>query len=1117
MHGLDPSDPFSFLVSTLENQHQSHPSTTDSSSASSTTEDAASPPDWAQFSHLLSSLEQQNQNQGQGQQKYVDPASMTMDMDFGTMGGMNMGMGMGMGMGMDLDFSPSLAIEPSALHFDNDKIFAGAGIGAGVHPQGMYTGDQHAAQAFAAFAYGAQPSQILNANGNVNTQLPQQQQQQQHFSMAVPTQRRLSITSSSSSSGASLSPIIEHSSAASSSSSSLSAASSTEQLNDPANELAQRVRQVAGVTLAVPMQAQAQQFQAFADGQKVAIPRLPRPNGPNILKRSPSSAKVPSTSSTSSTDGTSPASSPAAPSTAESSPSPSGPSTTAPLAAAPTLGASGRPKTSHTTIERRYRTNLNARIQSLKNAVPALRVLDLKKKGEDAGEGEDGAKERWSDVVDERGYADGVKVARKISKANVLGKATEYIRVLKRREARLKREQDGLRSLVGGLVGGPALLREWEREWAARFGGAERDEVDGAAGMSDDEDGDGDGDDSEDDEDAGRARKKAKVAKAAPAKKPAAKAAPAGVAGVPEKRKRGRPRKVPPPPVVAEAGVGSFALQGEFRPLASSADQDVKMVIPPSAPAPAQAQGAQPQQYLLAAFAFFSFFNSPLASTSSSSSSHGHAHHTHSGTVLTHNASAAAAPAFGWRDVMQASHLLVSALLLLSIVLPWVPKTLRFRRLTSFVPAPLLSLLTSTPGAPTSSQPQTQTQTQAHAHARSKSDTFNRVALIDALSPACRGTPDEAARLRAALGVHSGLVGLVQGLLRGGKKSGRGIERMQLEQRAWVRLGELAALDDATPVGTRLQAYWGMVTHTSVFSASTTDLATLALIVRPFSRAKARALWAKAARTRVVRPFERAVLGALSADEAAARLAAVKGSPGASEGMGMEDRDRERERGGQAHSEFGRMSPLAALAVLELRARVRRHAAGLFVRAVLGVDGVTRECDGGSGGEGGGDVEEERAEEEARRATVEAGRAMGGRMGALAALLERVGQAGFVRHEEVVGAAEQEGEGVLSGDGGRDGGEDEEGQIRDLLGALVLFRRLFPSALLASKGAGTTPALILSPPPSPSRRNARLHTALRVALDSEVFEGLGSRLEDARDRVVDMLVEADRVGRGRRA
>ena len=33
-----------------------------------------------------------------------------------------------------------------------------------------------------------------------------------------------------------------------------------------------------------------------------------------------------------------------------------------------------------------------------------------------------------NDTVDERGFVDGVKVGRKMSKANILGKATEYIR-----------------------------------------------------------------------------------------------------------------------------------------------------------------------------------------------------------------------------------------------------------------------------------------------------------------------------------------------------------------------------------------------------------------------------------------------------------------------------------------------------------------------------------------------------------------------------------------------------------------------------------------------------------------------------------------------------------------
>lgn len=82
------------------------------------------------------------------------------------------------------------------------------------------------------------------------------------------------------------------------------------------------------------------------------------------------------------------------------------------------LGPSGRPKTSHTTIERRYRTNLNARILSLRHAVPALRVLEK----------DEHQNPRFpEDVVDARGFVDGVRVARKASKASILGKAAEYI------------------------------------------------------------------------------------------------------------------------------------------------------------------------------------------------------------------------------------------------------------------------------------------------------------------------------------------------------------------------------------------------------------------------------------------------------------------------------------------------------------------------------------------------------------------------------------------------------------------------------------------------------------------------------------------------------------------
>src|SRR5216684_3093656 len=116
--------------------------------------------------------------------------------------------------------------------------------------------------------------------------------------------------------------------------------------------------------------------------------------------------------------------------------------------------------------------------------------------------------------------------------------------VLKRREDRLKREQAGLRSLISGLVGGPALLREWEREWVSRFGGPERDEA--TSDISED-DGPDDGESDEDDANL-HPKKRTKSVPKKPTKdiKPKKEETNPGV--VPEKRKRGRPRKVQPVP-----------------------------------------------------------------------------------------------------------------------------------------------------------------------------------------------------------------------------------------------------------------------------------------------------------------------------------------------------------------------------------------------------------------------------------------------------------------------------------------------------------------------------------------------------------------------------------------
>ncbi|KAI0064902.1 hypothetical protein BV25DRAFT_1914055 [Artomyces pyxidatus] len=973
----DPADPFAFLLAPSSGLDNS--SMEDSSSSSH-----ESPPDWSQFSNLWDSEEPVTS--GSGPALHANPAKPDISsLDFG--------LSLPLDLNLEMEFNPaiSMSIDPSALHFD-PRIFS-----AQAYPalQGSVIPSQPQPQ-----AQFSQLSHFTNAGGDSQM-------------LTLGTGRRMSITSSSSSSGASFSPVLGHATASSSSVSDSPADSPAPSSDhqgsvdssisrlDPADELADRVRQAAGVTLAVPVQGQAQQHQHITASQKLPIPRLPRPASTVTNKR-----KSPSPSTSDSTT----------------------PSTPVAGSVGPTMSVSGRPKTSHTTIERRYRTNLNARIQSLKDAVPALRVLDRGKgKAKKGNEVEPGPQQdEDGDVVDERGYVDGVKVARKISKANVLGKAAEYIRVLKRREMRLMREQAGLRTLIAGLVGGPALLREWEREWVARFGGPERDEVDGAFAESDDDD---EGD-SEDEDEEGRAKKKIKSAPKSRPKKAKEEAVATGALGatgvVPEKRKRGRPRKIQPP------------IDG------------VALVAPPVAAPPP----VQPAQYLLAAFAFFSFFNSPL--TSSHSSPRGH--HAHAGTVLTPMASAASDPtgfSWGWRDVVQVFHLLVSAAVLLSIIVPFLPSlgtlslpafmhiTSEKRKLTSPAQSPARSSRISTP--------------------------FDRAALVNALSPSRRGTADEALRLRNALGLHTGLGGIFGGLLgmargRSGKQDG--FEPMQLEQRAWVRLGELAVLDPATTFGTRIQAYWGMLARTSAFNASPGDLATLALLVRPLWRSRAEGFWTRAARARVVRPFERAVVGGMSIDEAAHRVASL---------------------------ETREMNPLGALAVMTVREGVRRVAGRMFVRAVLS----GRDADG----EAVYDAEKEAREEDERRDVVDAGRSMGGTCAELVGLLERVTAGIFVRHEDVFPSEDD------------DEDDQTEHDARMLLGALVVYRRLFPSSL----SGGAVP-VILSPPPSPSPKTAGLRAVLRVALDSDVFNGEGEEangLEDAKDHVVDMLVAADWEGRRR--
>lgn len=95
-------------------------------------------------------------------------------------------------------------------------------------------------------------------------------------------------------------------------------------------------------------------------------------------------------------------------------------------------------KTSHNVIEKRYRNNLNDKIVELRNAVPALRAMGRANKGE---ESED---------------LEGLTPAHKLNKATVMGKATEYIRHLEKRNknmaeemAQLKARLDAVEAAIG--------------------------------------------------------------------------------------------------------------------------------------------------------------------------------------------------------------------------------------------------------------------------------------------------------------------------------------------------------------------------------------------------------------------------------------------------------------------------------------------------------------------------------------------------------------------------------------------------------------------------------------------------------------------------------------------
>ena len=646
---------------------------------------------------------------------------------------------------------------------------------------------------------------------------------------------------------------------------------------------------------------------------------------------------------------------------------------------------------------------------------------------------------------------------------------------MKRREIRLTREREGLRTLILGIPGSEPVLAEWDLEWAKKFGGPERDEIDNeveAYEGSDDEDGDGEdeGDDSE------RARKKPRLTKAPAAKKnkiPSVPTAPTastaatavdGLAGiVVEKRKRGRPRKIrpnAPPPIAPAAPVllsntGSSPMQGDLN-----------------------VQASQPQQYLLAVFALFSFFNSPFTSTNA-------AHpHTHQGSVLSQviadPTSIPPTATWSWNGIIQAIHFFASVLVLITIIVPWLPLPKHVQRAKIMRLIPFSSLIYSQAALSTtyeSDEPLSPPVSPDISDSESDGDLTSTEAttrqqrskgpLSEALAQ--RGSQDEREVLINALGLTSGTFGAVRNLftLPTVTKS----PDPELEHRAWVRLAELIALNPSTvPVLLRLRAYMRL---SSLLRASgrksnhACDLATLALLAHSlplfYVQDRSQRLWNRARvqmGVGLVRPYERLVLETLSLEEAAQTLAST---PCAT-----------------------LLTPLGALATTLIHQRISSHTSDLFVQTVTLSQGPLPQS---------GDTDQG-----ARwRETVNAGRSLGGSIGAAADSFAKVWESGILNVKDLV--------------------MDDE-NIKTVLTTILLFKRIFPSRILCCDGADSEVSVILSPPPSPPVRGPQkeLVLELRRALGSSVFEEQSEdrdALEDARDRVVDMLVDYERRGRSR--
>ncbi|ODV59675.1 HLH-domain-containing protein, partial [Ascoidea rubescens DSM 1968] len=99
-----------------------------------------------------------------------------------------------------------------------------------------------------------------------------------------------------------------------------------------------------------------------------------------------------------------------------------------------TSGIKKKEKSSHNMIEKRYRTNINDKIRNLRDSVPSLRCLI-----------DDNFDDSNLDLSNDLNIKlDGLQPAKKLNKATILSKATEYIKHLEFKNKNLVKENNHL-------------------------------------------------------------------------------------------------------------------------------------------------------------------------------------------------------------------------------------------------------------------------------------------------------------------------------------------------------------------------------------------------------------------------------------------------------------------------------------------------------------------------------------------------------------------------------------------------------------------------------------------------------------------------------------------------